>query len=93
MISSDETRQFLHTEPIVKYVGIAVVCLMAVMHLLTLYDLYDKSLKIRNKSPLKDELLQAIVSSYEIKRKYVAARFLINGLLYIWLITILLSVN
>ena len=91
VISSEETRSFLVSTPIVKYVAVGVIVLMALMHWLTLNDLYEKSQRIMSVSTIKNDLYCAIGKSYEIKRIYIFASFLINSLLYTFLVTIIIN--
>jgi hypothetical protein len=93
VISSEQTRNFLTSSLEVRYITIAVVLFMAVMHWLTLVDLQHKSQKISQASISDDNLYQAIGESYEIKKAYIIGSFFINGLLYFLLITIIVNVN
>ncbi|RDE18002.1 hypothetical protein DV711_19165 [Motiliproteus coralliicola] len=93
VMSSQETRHFLEATLAVKGVAIAVVLGLALMHWLTLHDLQTKSQRIFDQILHRDELFGAVKTSYEIKRIYIYASFLINGLLYVLLLTIILNAD
>ncbi len=91
VMSSEETRDFLVSSTPVKYVAVGVIVFMVLMHWLTLDDLYKKSQRIISVASIDSDLFKAIGESYEIKREYIFASFFINGLLYILLLTIIIS--
>jgi hypothetical protein len=85
VISADETREFLCSEPIVRWGAIFVTCVMALMHFLSLQKLYKASFRIWRACLFPDELSRAVASSYEIKCIYVLTSFSINFLLFLLL--------
>ncbi|MPY24355.1 hypothetical protein [Shewanella sp. YLB-07] len=91
ILSSAVTRDFLSSSPTVKSVAIGVVLLMAVMHWLSLNDLYLKSRQISLAMSVDSAVYQAIAQSYVIKRVATLASFFINGLLYSLLITLIVG--
>jgi hypothetical protein len=91
VISSDETRNFLCGEPIVRWGAIIVTCTMLLLHFFSLKKLFDASSRIWRAYSFSDELSLAVASSYEIKFIYVIASFIINGLLFCLLVITLLN--
>ncbi|WP_421870517.1 hypothetical protein [Motiliproteus sp.] len=90
VMSSEETRNFLDATLPVKLVAIVVVLGLALMHWLTLHDLQTKSSRIFKQVVYDDALFCAVKASYEIKRIYIYGSFVINGLLYLLLLSILI---
>jgi hypothetical protein len=91
VMSSQETREFLTKKAPLMYMAIGVILVMALMHWLTLYDLYKKSQRITLAAATDNNLYSAIGESYMIKREYIFASFLINGLLCLLLVTTILN--
>ena len=93
IISTTQSRTYLHNEDLVRNGAITVILIMAGMHFLSLTKLYKASSIIMQSCEFSDSLTRSIASSYEIKFIYVLASCVINGALFALLAITLMHVG
>lgn len=91
LITSEDAREVILKDIFIQRTATILVIFMAISHLATLIDLYKKSAKAKKSLGTNLEgLLLSVVNTYSIPKVYPLASFIINGLLYLFLIGILL---